>query len=58
MINVLETGLVEMRGNGSVGLWNLHVLGGRCVILIFLVVIVTLAGEIIWAFVLVRATEL
>ena len=58
MVDVLETGLLKMRGNGRVSLLNLHILGSRCVVLIFLVVIVALAGEIIRAFVLMRATKL
>lgn len=58
MVDVLETGLLEMRGNGRVSLLNLHILRSRCMVLVFLVVIVALAGEIIWAFVLMWATEL
>lgn len=58
MVDVLETGLLEMRGNSRVSLWDLHIFRSRRMVLIFLVIIVALAGEIIWAFVLMRATEL
>lgn len=57
MIDVLETGLLEMRWNGGMALLCLNLFGGRGR-LILLVVILTLAGKIIRSFVFMGRSEL
>lgn len=57
MVDVLESGLVEMRWNGRVALLNLHFLRGRSGF-IFVVVVVALAGEILGAFVFMGRSKL
>lgn len=57
MTDVLETGLMKMRWNGGMALLGLHFFRGRGNLLL-LVIILTLAGEIIWSFVFMGRAEL
>lgn len=54
---MLEARLLQVRGNGALCLNGLDILGGWGHI-VFIFVVVTLSGEIVGSFMLVRATEL
>lgn len=54
---MLEAGLVEMRWYGGMGLLGLHFFRGRCSFVLLLIVL-TLASEIIRPFVFMRRAEL
>lgn len=57
MVDVLKTGLLEMRWNGGLALLWVNLLGSWGCLILF-VIILTLAGEIIRALVFMRRTEL
>lgn len=57
MVNVLETGLLEVRRNRRVALLGLHLFGGRSS-LVFLIFIVAFAFKITGSFVFMGRTEL
>lgn len=57
MVDVLEARLVKMRWYGGMALLGLHFFRGRCCFVLLLIVL-TLAGEIIGPFVFMWRTEL
>lgn len=57
MVDVLEAGLVEMRWYGGMALLGLHFFRSGCSFVLLLIVL-TLAGEIIGPFVFMRRAEL
>lgn len=57
VIDMLETGLLEMGWNDGVRLLSLDFFGCRGH-LVFVIVVAALTGEIIWSFVLMRRAEL
>lgn len=54
---MLETGLLEMRRDGGVDLLRLHFFRSGCGFVV-VVVILTLARKVVWAFVFMGRTEL
>ena len=57
MIDVLETWLLQMRWNSTLCLHSLDIFGGWSHI-ILIILVVALAGEVIWSFVLMRTAKL